>query len=140
MILVVKNKDYKALALKAFSYIGLVVMFYFYYNHMSDKFQSQHKTLVKKLDVKGENKKIRLAKKLEKLIFKEAEKVVDLLGQTHIRKIEIKRDRLYLVCDRNTNLEPLMVRYGVNALIRSSMEDIKIAIDLKFIVESKYEA
>ncbi len=140
MILVVKGKNYKRMAIKALSAIGLIGMFYAYYIHMSDKFQEQNNKLVKKLDVKGENKKINLAKKLEKLIFKESEMVVDLLGQNHIRSIKIVETKLFIVCDANTDIEPLLVRYGVKAMMKHNAKDIKIAIDLKFIVESKYEA
>jgi len=139
MILVVKGKNYKKLALKIFSYVGLIAMFYIYYTHMSDKFKNTNDKLVKKLDIKGDNKKKKLAKRLEKLIFKEAEMVVDLLGQQHIRSIKILEKKLYLVCDFDTDTEPLLIRYGVKALMRQTADNIKIAIDLKFIVESRYE-
>ena len=43
------------------------------------------------------------------------------------------------VCDFDTDIEPLLVRYGIQAMIRQNAQDIKIAIDLKFIVESRYE-
>ena len=39
MILIVKGKNYKRLAIKAISVIGLICMFFAYYLHMSDKFQ-----------------------------------------------------------------------------------------------------
>jgi hypothetical protein len=139
MILVVKGRNYKRLAVKAFSVIGLIVMFFLYYNHMSDKFKSQNNSLVKKLNIKEDNKQIKLSKKIEKLIYKEAEMAVDLLGQNNVQSIRIAKNRLFLVCDYNTDLEPLLVRYGVKALVKSSLKDIKIAIDLKFIVESRYE-
>ena len=76
---------------------------------------------------------------LEKLIYKEAEKVVDLLDQTNIISIKVVNKKLYIVCDYDTDIEPLLVRYGVNAMIKQSAQNIKIAIDLKFIVESRYE-
>ena len=139
MILVVKGKNHKAIALKVFSVVGLIVMFYFYYQHMSAKFQAQNDSLVKKLNIKEDNKKIRISKKIEKLIYKEAEMAVDLLGQNNIQSVKIVKNRLLLVCDYNTDLEPLLVRYGVKALVKSSLKDIKIAINLKFIVESRYE-
>ncbi len=139
MILAVQTRNYKTLGLKAFSYIALITMFYFYYNHMSDKFSTQNSVLVKKLDIKAQDKTIALSKKLEKLIFKEAEMAVDLLGQTNVKSIKIQKSMLYIICDYDTDLEPLLVRYGVKALVKSSVIDIKIALDLKFIVESKYE-
>ncbi len=139
MILVVKGKNYKQLAAKAFSVVGLIAMFYAYYNHMSEKFQGMNNNLVKKLDIKGENKKINLARVLEKLIYKEAEMAVDLIGQTNIRSIKIIEEKLFIVCDYDTEIEPLLIRYGVQAMMKHSAQDIKIAIDLKFIVESRYE-
>ena len=50
------------------------------------------------------------------------------------------KDKLYLVCDFNTDIEPLLIRYGVGAMIKNSNQNIKIAIDLKTIVENKYES
>ncbi len=139
MILVVKGKNYKKIAIKVLSMVGLIAMFFAYYAHMSNKFQTQNKNLVKKLDIKNENKKLKLAKKLEKLIYKEAEMAVNLLGQENIRKIGIFEKKLFIVCDYDTDIEPLLVRYGVRAMMKQTVADIKIAIDLKFIVESKYE-
>ena len=139
MILVIKGIDYRRLALKALSFFGLIVMFYIYYNHMSEKFQAMNETLVKKLDIKGDKKKYSLSRVLEKLIFKEAEMAIDLLGQSHIRNIKIVEKKLFIVCDYDTDIEPLLVRYGANAMMKQSIEDIKIAIDLKFIVENRYE-
>ena len=138
MILVVKGKNYKKLALKVFSYVGLIAMFIVYYNHMSDKFQNTNSSLVKKLDIKSENKKRVLAKKLEKLIFKEAEMVADLLSQSNIQSIKIVEKKLLITCDYDTDIEPLLVRYGVKAMIKQTANNVKIAIDLKFIVESRY--
>ena len=139
MIVVVKGKNYKRLAIKAGSVLALVAMFYFYYMHMSNKFSQEKQTLVQQLKIKEDTKKIKLAKKLEKLIFKESEMVVDLLGQERIQSIRILKNRLFIVCDFDTDIEPLLVRYGVNALVKSTAENIKIAIDLKFIVENKYD-
>ncbi len=139
MILVVKGKDYRKLAMKTFSYVGLIVMFYFYYNHMSDKFSQTNQSLVKKLNIKVDTKKNKLTKKLEKLIYKEAERIVDLLGQHNIINIKIIEGKLFIICDYDTDVEPLLVRYGVKAMMRQNAKNIKIAIDLKFIVESRYE-
>ncbi len=139
MILVVKGKSYKQLAAKIFSVVGLIVMFYAYYNHMSEKFQGMNNNLVKKLDIKGENKKISLSRVLEKLIYKEAEMAVDLLGQNRIKSVKIVEGKLFIICDYNTDIEPLLIRYGVQAMMRQTAQEIKIAIDLKFIVESRYE-
>ena len=65
--------------------------------------------------------------------------IVRLIEQKHIQTIEVVKDRLLLVCDYDANIEPLMIRYGVRALIKSTSKNIKIAIDLRTIVENNYE-
>ena len=141
MILIVKGKSYKNIIRKSIAYSALLAMFYFYYNHMSETFLAQEKELKVKLAQKTLllKKKYNLSKKIEKLIYKEAERTVDLLLQEKIQKIEIQKNKLIIVCDWDTNTEALFVRYGVLALIKSTPENIRIAIDLKYIVESRYE-
>ena len=139
MIIIIKGKDYKRLVVKAFSFLSLFIMFYFYYQHMSDKFRAQNDQLVNKINIKVETKKMDQAKEYEKLIYKEAVIIVDLLDQKHVQSLEVVKDRLLIICDYNTDIEPLMIRYGVNALIKSTSKNIKIAIDLKTIVENKYD-
>jgi hypothetical protein len=76
---------------------------------------------------------------VERVIYKEAERCVDLISQQKVQSIEIKKGKLIIVCDWDTDIEPLFVRYGVMALIKSTPENIKISVDIKFIVESNYE-
>ena len=140
MIIVIKGKNRKQLIIKALSMLGLVGMFYLYYGHMSNKFKEQNDLLVNKLNLKVENKKIETSKKIEDTIYKEAVVVVDLLEQKNVESIKILKDKLFIVCDNDTNIEPVMIRYGVNALIKNTSKNIKIAIDLKTIVENKYES
>jgi hypothetical protein len=85
------------------------------------------------------NKKTDVNKKVEKIVYKEAEKCVELLGQEKIRSVRVVKDKLFIVCDYDTNVEPLFIRYGIMALVKSTPEEIKISIDLKFVVESNYE-
>lgn len=141
MILIVKGKDYKSLIRKSISLVALVFMFSWYYDHMSSEFQAQNKKIKMELKEKTAllKKKFDLTKKIERIIYKEAEKCVDLLGQERVKSIKIVKDRLMIICDWDTDIEPLFVRYGILALVKSTPEDIKIAIDLKFIVESRYE-
>ena len=142
MILIVKEKGYKAVIRKVLAFSALIIMFSFYYNHMSTQFQEQNASLEKKLkeETSKLKKKYNLTKKLERLIYKEAEECVELLGQEKIQSIKIVKNKLYIVCDWNTDTEPLFVRYGVLALVKSTPQSIKIAISLKYIVESKYES
>lgn len=141
MILIVKEKTYKNYIKKGVVYVFLLAMFIWYYNHMSLEFQQMNAKLETELAQKTKllQNKINVTKKVEKIIYKEAERCVELLGQEKIRSVKIKDDRLIIVCDYDTDVEPLFIRYGIMALVKSTHEDIRISIDLKFIVESNYE-
>ncbi len=142
MVLIIKEKNrLRQIIKKVVTFSLLVAMFWAYYLHMSNQFQEKNNQIAKELERTKNLKatKIALTKKLEKLIYKEAEGCVDLIGQEKIQSIKIIKDKLYIVCDWDTDIEPLFIRYGVMALVKSTPENIKIAIDLKFIVESNYE-
>ena len=79
-------------------------------------------------------------RKISRLVYKEAESCVELIGQEKVQSIKIIKNRLVIVCDWDTDIEGLFVRYGVMALVKSTPENIKIAIELKFIIESRYES
>jgi len=142
MIIIVKNQNKKRILIKSISVISLLAMFWLYYQHMSSKFQEQNALLTTELEIKKEIEKQTTSKsvKLEKTIYKEAVVVVNLIGQKYIRSVKIVKDKLLIVCDFGTNIEPVLIRYGVNAMLKSTDTDIKLALDLKTIVESKYES
>lgn len=142
MVLIVKGKSYKSLIRKTLSIVVLIIMFIYYYNHMSDKFQNENEKLQNELEIKKEllANKIDTKRKVNRIIYKEAEDCVELLGQNKVQSVKIIKNRLIIVCDWDTDIEPLFVRYGVIALVKSTPENIKIAIELKFIVESRYES
>ena len=141
MILIIKGKSYKNLIRKVIAGTLLLVMFSFYYIHMSNKFKEEKTKLQNELMIKNEiiENKRKLKAKVNRLVYNEAEQIVDLIGQEHVQSIKIIKDRLVLVCDWDTDIEPLFIRYGVMALVKSTPQNIKIAIELKFIVESRYE-
>ncbi len=139
MIIIIKGKDYRRLFIKSLSIVFLFIMFYFYYQHMSNKFKTQNEELNSKLSTTIETIKKDKSIEFEKLIYKEAVVIVDLIEQKHVQSVKVVKDKLLIVCDYNTDIEPLLIRYGVNALIKNTAENIKIAIDLKTIVENKYE-
>jgi len=140
MIIIVEGKRNKQLLIKALSMLSLVIMFWLYYGHMSDKFKAQNDQLLTKLELKKEKIITNKQYNLEKTIYKESVVIVDLIGQEHIQSIKIIKDRLLIVCDFNTDIEPLLVRYGVNAMVKNTATNIKLALDLKLIVENKYES
>ncbi len=140
MIVVIKGKKEKQLIIKALSMLSLVVMFWLYYGHMSDKFKAQNNQLLSKLELKKEKIKDNKTDKIEQTIYKEAVVIVNLLDQKHIQSIKIVKNKLLIICDFTTDIEPIMIRYGVNAMIKNSTKNIKLALDLKVIVENKYES
>jgi len=140
MIIIVKTRNKNQLLIKALSMLSLLIMFWLYYNHMSNKFQNQNNALADKLDKVIVKKKIDKSLNTEKTIYKEAVIIVNLLEQKHIQSIKIVKNKLYIICDYTTDIEPLLIRYGVAAMIRNSTKNIKIGIDLQTIVENKYES
>ncbi|MEA3289646.1 MAG: hypothetical protein U9Q04_05625 [Campylobacterota bacterium] len=140
MIIIIKNHDKKRILIKGLSILFIFVMFYFYYLHMGNKFQNITEELNIEKTTNIKKKDIEKTLKIEKTIYKEAVVIVNLLEQKHVQSIKIIKDRLYIVCDYNTNIEPLLIRYGVNAYVKNTAKNIKIAIDLKTIVENKYES
>tara|TARA_R110002033_G_scaffold9971_1_gene32666 strand:- start:139341 stop:139760 length:420 start_codon:yes stop_codon:yes gene_type:complete len=136
MIVTVKNSGPKNYVMKIISVVALVAMFTAYYFHMSDEFSSNKgKTNSKQTieDMKKED-----SKEVERLIYKEVETAVELVGQEHIQDVKIVKNKILLVCDTDTNLDALKVRYGTLALIKNDLNNIKIVIDIKYIIESKY--
>ena len=140
MIILIKGNSYRQLAVKGLAILSLFGMFYLYYGHMSDKFKEQNQQLQQKLVKQAKVKKQDKSIQFEKTIYKEAVIIVDLLEQRHIQSVKVTKDRLLIICDYNTDIEPVLIRYGVKALIKNTSKNIKIAIDLKTIVENKYEA
>ncbi len=139
MIIAVKRTSKKRLMIRIISLIILFIMFTAYYFHMSEKYTIEEKQ--EQLNQMKENKNIdetNKKKELEKLIYREVESAVDLIGQLKVRNVKIISKKIVIVCDPDTNIDPLLVRYGTLALVKRSLEDIKIAIDLEYIVESKY--
>jgi len=137
MIVLVQKNGYKRLIIRSLSYVAIIIMFYFYYNHMCNKFANQTKTLKKDLNITKRVYNSPISDKYENAIYKEAVSIVDLLGQQYIISMKIVNKRLLIICNNDTNIVPLMIRYGVNAYVKNTQNNIKIAIDLTTIVENK---
>ena len=138
MIVTVKRSK-KQKFIKLISLIAVIGMFIGYYFYMEEEFkETQKKELEAKKIAKVEQEKKEMNRYLERFIYKEVEKAIDLLGQENIQYVKIIQKKIVIVCDLDTNLEALVVRYGTMALIKNTVNDIKIAIDLKYIVESKF--
>jgi len=137
MIVTVKNSGPRNYMMKIISVVALVTMFTAYYFHMSSEFSSSSESSNSSPQNIDEMKK-EDSKLVEKLIFREVETAVDLVGQQYIQDVKIVKNKILLVCDTNTNLDALKVRYGTLALIKNDLNNIKIVIDIKYIIESKY--
>lgn len=140
MIVVVKKKNFKKVIIKALVLLFLIVMFGAYYLHMSNVFvdmeSSDTTNTPKKVILTKEEK---LALKLEDLFYKEAENIVDLIGQKYIRKVYVTKKSLTFHCDNNTNIEPLLIKYGTNANYKVGIDYMVITVNLDFIVEENFE-
>lgn len=141
MIVAVKRNKKRTL-LKVVSLIVLAAMIGGYYYHMNKSFQEQQqKELESKQALKlEEDKKEKEKKDIENAILNEVEKAIDLVGQEHIRHVKIIEDKLIIICEPATNLDALLVRYGAMALIKKTLNEIIIAVDINFILKSRLNA
>jgi hypothetical protein len=139
MIIILKGNSIKQKIIKVASIFFLITMFAVYYLYMSSKFQQMNNNLQITNHTQLNTKHISRSQKLEDIIYNEAKVIVKLLGQKNVKYIKAVKDKLLISCDYDTDLEPLLVRYGVNAMVKKSIKDVKIAIDLAIIVENKYE-
>lgn len=139
MIVAVKTNNKKRLIIRLLSALAVVGMFVWYYFYMSDTYakkqQMEKEKQLQEIDKRDKKEKKR---KLERVIYREIETAVDLIGQRKVIDVKIVSSRALIVVDPDTNLDALKVRYGTTALIKKGIKDIKIAIDLKYIIESKY--
>lgn len=141
MIVVVKRTDYKKLAIRVSSLLGVVVLFAIYYFYMGDfykDFGTSPKEEVQNQNQELLNKQEQKAKAIETIIYDEAMVATSLLGNENIQDIKIHNDRLLIVANPRIDLEPIMIRYGVLALVQNTKNDVKIAVDLASIVQSRY--
>lgn len=138
MIVAVKrNKKQKFI--KLISLIVLVLMFVGYFYHMNETYaEKQRLELEEKqaLKLQEENKE-KVKKEVEKAILTEIEKAVDLIGQEHVKHVKIIDNKVVLICEPDTNLDALIVRYGVMALVKKTLNEVIIAVDVNFILKSK---
>ncbi|UTJ06261.1 hypothetical protein [Arcobacter roscoffensis] len=138
MIVAVKrNKKQKLI--KFLSLVVVILMFAGYYWHMSNEMQKQQEAELqaKQAALQEQKAKDDEKKKVEGIIVSEVQKAVELIGQENVRHVKIIENRLILICELNTNLEPLMVRYGTMALVKNTLNEIIIAIDVQYILKSK---
>jgi len=140
MIVAVKrNKKQKII--KFISLVVLVAMFAGYYLYMSKEFEEKQRIELetKKAEKLEALEAKKYKKSLEKAILTEIEKAVDLIGQKYIQHVKIIENKVVIICEPKTNLDALKVRYGTMALIKNTLNEIIIAIDVKYIVKSRLD-
>ncbi|MGB6330099.1 MAG: hypothetical protein WBF48_14340 [Halarcobacter sp.] len=139
MIVAVKTNNRKRLLIKVIAFASLIGMLVAYYFYMGEEFSKQQNLdNAKEVQLSKKDEKNEKSKKLERIVYREIETAVDLIGQRKVIDLKIVSNRALIIVDPDTNLEALRVRYGSTALIKKDIKDIKIAIDLKYIIESKY--
>ena len=141
MIVVVKRNK-KGYLIKILSLLILIGISAAYYVHLEKKHQEEIKKELEakqalQLQEEKREKKEKEKKEIETVLLSEIEKAVDLLGQENIRNVKIIEDKVIIICEPATNLEPLIVRYGAMAFIKKTLNEIVIAIDLNFLLKSR---
>ena len=130
MIVTIK-KSRKNKVIKLLSILFVIGMFVAYYFYQSNKFQEQELQAKKELEaqkiLQEQNDK---NAQIEKYIILEIEKAVDLVGQENVTYVKIIENKAIIVCKRDVNLEALMVRYGTLALIKQTLNETIVALDL----------
>ena len=125
MIIAVKSTTKKKIITKFLSIAAVVILCIYYYNHMSSEYSEQQKLENEKKLQQIKNEEDGKSSKLERLIYREIESAVDLIGQRKVIDVKIVSSRALLVVDPDTNLDALKVRYGSAALIKKGVKDIK---------------
>lgn len=141
MIVAVKtNKKQKFI--KYISLVVLICMFGGYYYYTGKAFEEQQRIELenKKAQKIEEDKQEKIKNDIERAILLEVEKAVDLVGQEHIKHVKIVENKVVLICEPNTNLDALLVRYGVMAFVKKTLNEVIIAVDIDFILKSKLNA
>lgn len=144
MILAVKRPKKKYL-LKIISLLIIIGIAAMYYNDLNKKHEAQIKRDLEakqllKIQEEKKEKKEKEKKEAEAAIITEIEKVIDLVGQEYVTNAKIIEDKLIIICQPETNLDALIVRYGAMALIKRTTNEIVIAIDINFILKSRLNA
>ncbi|KLE10202.1 hypothetical protein [Aliarcobacter butzleri] len=141
MIVAVKrNKSQKIL--KIIIVVLLVSGGAYYYNDYVEtarinaeklKLEEEQKRVLKAKE--EEQKKIK--QEAQREILAEVEKAVNLIGQEYVRDVKLIKNKVVFVCEPDTNIDALVVRYGAMALIKKTFDEIVIVVDIDFILKNK---
>lgn len=141
MIVAVKrNKSQKIL--KIIIVVLLVSGGAYYYNDYLEtarinaekqKLEEEQKRVLKAKEEEQE----KIKQEAQREILAEVEKAVNLIGQEHVRDVKLIKNKVVFVCEPDTNIDALVVRYGAMALIKKTFDEIVIVVDIDFILKNK---
>ncbi|MFY9072480.1 hypothetical protein [Aliarcobacter butzleri] len=141
MIVAVKrNKSQKIL--KIIIVVLLVSGGAYYYNDYVEtarinaekqKLEEEQKRVLKAKEEEQE----KIKQEAQREILAEVEKAVNLIEQEYVRDIKLIKNKVVFVCEPDTNIDALVVRYGAMALIKKTFDEIVIVVDIDFILKNK---
>ncbi|MCG3663548.1 hypothetical protein L5F37_09050 [Aliarcobacter butzleri] len=141
MIVAVKrNKSQKIL--KIIIVVLLVSAGAYYYNDYVEtsrinaekqKLEEEQKRILKAKEEEQE----KIKQEAQREILAEVEKAVNLIGQEYVRDVKLIKNKVVFVCEPDTNIDALVVRYGAMALIKKTFDEIVIVVDIDFILKNK---
>ena len=141
MIVAVKrNKSQKIL--KIIIVVLLVSGGAYYYNDYIEtarinaekqKLEEEQKRVLKAKEEEQE----KIKQEAQREILAEVEKAVNLIGQEYVRDVKLIKNKVVFVCEPDTNIDALVVRYGAMALIKKTFDEIVIVVDIDFILKNK---
>lgn len=141
MIVAVKrNKSQKIL--KIIIVVLLVSGGAYYYNDYVEtarinaekqKLEEEQKRVLKAKEEEQE----KIKQEAQREILTEVEKAVNLIGQEYVRDVKLIKNKVVFVCEPDTNIDALVVRYGAMALIKKTFDEIVIVVDIDFILKNK---
>ncbi|KLD98916.1 hypothetical protein [Aliarcobacter butzleri] len=141
MIVAVKrNKSQKIL--KIIIVILLVSGGAYYYNDYIEtarinaekqKLEEEQKRVLKAKEEEQE----KIKQEAQREILAEVEKAVNLIGQEYVRDVKLIKNKVVFVCEPDTNIDALVVRYGAMALVKKTFDEVVIVVDIDFILKNK---
>lgn len=137
MIVAVKRNNKQKYTIIVAVILVLITLFLIFRNSNGNNEIANEKRIKKEILQVEANEKSNDAKILEKAILSEVEKVVDLVGQEHIRTIKIIDNKIVIVCEKDAVLEALFVRYGAMAMVKKTLNETVLAVDINYILKSR---
>lgn len=139
IVAIKKNKSKNVLKIMI---VLLVVFGIFYYNNYQETIridaQNQKIEEEKQEALKiAQEKKANEIEEAQRTILNEVEKSVSLVGQEHVKDLRLVKNKIVFICEPNTNIDALAVRYGAMALIKKTFDETVVVVDIDFILKNR---